>query len=197
MEQIGSFLSQYATKEVLTILGTGVTAWAGWKTAKFSYGVISSLAKRASFLGLASAVLLTVGLGAAGFGVGEINVRPENHGEHGISNQQLAQIAKTPMISPEVVKEILSYAKARDTGATVETVAVQVPSEGKVTVDPVKESSLKAEESVMSVPTAWSLIGIGIATSVSALAVFATRHNRRNPDDPNHPHFGLNTQKAA
>jgi hypothetical protein len=225
MNQIGEFLGQYATKEVLTVMGALVTAWLGWKAAKGSYGMVASIAKKASFMGLASAVMLAVGLGAAGLGIGELNSRPEVKEETnvvGLTNNDLLKIVNNEKASPELVKAILEYAKARDKGDSKPAPKVEQASNVKVayriednklipvsldepvlrtpyeeiTIDPVKESVASAEESIVSLPMAWALIGMGLATSISGIAVFANRHNKRNSDDPNHPNFESQYKRA-
>lgn len=199
MDQIGEVLGQYATKEVLTVMGALVTAWLGWKAAKGTYGMVASIAKKASFMGLASAAMLTVGLGVAGLGIGELNSRPQVKEETnvvGLTNDDLLEIVDNEKASPELVKAILEYAKARDKSdskpATKVELAyedpVKIPYE-EITIDPVMESAASAEESIVSLPMAWALIGMGFATSISGIAVFANRHNKRNTDDPNHPNF--------
>jgi len=224
MNQIGEFLGQYATKEVLTVMGALVTAWLGWKAAKGSYGMVASIAKKASFMGLASAAMLAVGLGAAGLGIGELNSRPpvkEETNVVGLSNHDLLKIVGNEKASPELVKAILEYAKARDKSdnkpapkieqastkvayriednklipVSLEEPVLKTPYE-EITIDPVKESVASAEESIVSLPMAWALIGMGIATSISGIAVFANRHNKRNTDDPNHPNFESQFKRA-
>ena len=225
MNQIGEFLGQYATKEVLTVMGALVTAWLGWKAAKGSYSMVASIAKKASFMGLASAAMLAVGLGAAGLGVGELYSRPEIQEDQsvvGLSNKDLLRIVSNEKASPELVKAILEYAKARDKAPQPAKTEVEQASSTKVayriednklvpvsleepvlrtpyeeiTIDPVKEAAVTAEESIVSLPMAWALIGMGIATSISGIAVFANRHNRRNTDDPNHPNFESQYKRA-
>lgn len=223
MNQIGEFLGQYATKEVLTVLGALVTAWLGWKAAKGSYSMVASIAKKASFMGLASATMLAVGLGAAGLGVGELYSRPaiqEDQSIVGLSNKDLLKIAANKEANPELVKAILEYAKSRDKApqpakveqagntkvayriednklvpVSLEEPVFRTPYE-EITIDPVKEAAVTAEESIVSLPMAWGLIGLGIATSISGIAVFANRHNRRNTDDPNHPNFESQYKRA-
>jgi len=213
MNQIGEILSQYATKEVLTVIGALVTAWIGWKTAKGTYSMVAGVAKRASFLGLASAVLLAAGLGTTGLGIGELNSRPTTEAEAetiGMSNYDLLRIIKSNKVSPEIVKEVLRYAEIRDVSekelskinsdtvfrleegklipVSLDNSVLPVPYE-EITIDPVKESSINAEESIVSIPVAWGMIGLGFASTICGLSVFLTRHNRRNTDDPNHPNF--------
>lgn len=209
MNQIGEFLGQYATKEVLTVMGALVTCWLGWKAAKGSYSLVAGIAKKASFMGLASAGMLAVGLGAAGLGVGELYSRPEIQQDQsvvGLTNKDLLQIVNNEKASPELVKAILEYAKVRDRepnqysshpsmAKKVTPVSFDEAYE-EITIDPVKEAAVTAEESIVSLPMAWALIGMGIATSISGIAVFANRHNRRNTDDPNHPNFESQYKRA-
>ena len=226
MQQMGEFLAQHATKEVLTVFGAIAATWVGYKAAKGSLGMIASVAKKASFMGLASALLLAVGLGSTGFGIGELRSRPTQPAiqTNGIGNAELLKIALTKDHNPETVKAILAYAEQRDgkKGKKVASVSEaklvtfriegdkmipvsteqpEVKQEAQwpannydedyagVTIDPVKESAVKAEESVVSIPIAWSLMGLGLAASLSGFAVFANRHNQRNIADPHHPQY--------
>jgi hypothetical protein len=231
MNQIGEFIGQYATKEVLTVIGALVTVWVGWKAAKGTYGMVAGLAKRASFLGLASAMMLAAGLGAAGLGVGELYSRPSSGESKGLSNKDLLKIALVDhRLNDETIKELLKYAEKRDSKETLDSSVEKLIHESKtaesttktlykveegklipvvfeepifrkqyeeLTIDPVKEAADTAEESIVSIPVAWSLIGLGFAASLSGLTVFFTRHNRRNTDDPNHPQYDSQYAKRA
>ena len=151
--------------------------------------------------------MLAVGLGAAGLGVGELYSRPEIQQDQsvvGLTNKDLLQIVNNEKASPELVKAILEYAKVRDRepnqysshpSMAKKTTPVSFDYE-EITIDPVKEAAVTAEESIVSLPMAWALIGMGIATSISGIAVFANRHNRRNTDDPNHPNFESQYKRA-
>lgn len=217
MDQIGSFLASYATKEVLTVFGAIAASYVGYKAAKGSLGMIANVAKKASFMGLASALLVMVGLGTTGLGVGELRTRPsQDIHQNGINNAELMKIASSEKITPESLKMILAYAEQRDRKTTrvIETpkktqlvtfkiegdrmipVSQPVVAEAydgsdieTVTVDPVREAAATAEESIVPVPIAWSLIGMGIAASLSGFAVFANRHNTRSTSDPHHPNY--------
>lgn len=204
MNQIGEFLGQYATKEVLTVMGALATTWLGWKTAKGSYSLIANIAKKASFMGLVSVAMLAVGFGITGFGVGEINSRPSlkevstSPTAVGMSNKDLLEIVKGDLVNPQIVQAILEYAKVRDEKVQQ---AKSSPQESvliaeELAIDPVKEATANAEESIVSLPIAWSLIGIGIASSISGVAVFMNRHNKRSSDDPNHPNFEAQYKRA-
>lgn len=220
MDQIGTFLSQYATKEVLSVLGAVAVAFAGWKAAKGTWGMVGGMMKKASFLGLAAAALFAVGLGATGLGIGELSSRPETKTapSQGLTNADLLAMVKADKSNnPETLKAVLDYANKRDQGAQalpvatpatipVEDVAYKIDGDKIVavnlkgkdvipasydqfTIDPVKEAAVKAEESVMSLPYAWAMILLGLGTTVTGATVFFTRHNKRNPDDPNHPNY--------
>jgi hypothetical protein len=230
MNQIGEVLRQYATTEVLTVLGTLVMAAVGWKVAKGTLGLMAGIAKKASFMGLASAALLTAGLSMTGFGIGELNSRPsiqeETTNVTGLSNNDLLKIVNNEKAHPELVKVILDYAQARDKSPANEKHGIERASSKKnqkvaftiegnklipvsleepvlskpydeITVDPVKEAAHKAEESVVSLPFAWSSIGLGLALAISGVAAFANRNNRRNPDDPHHPNFDSQYKRTA
>lgn len=200
MNEIGEFLGQYATKEVLTVVSVLFAATIGWKAAKAGIGLIASVAKKASFLGLASAGLLAAGLGTTGFGIGELYSRPDVKDQNivGLSNDDLLKIISKENASPELVKAILEYAKNRDKGTTQNSDLIakntipasydQQPYE-EITIDPVKEAASNAEESMVSLPIAWALIGLGIASSIAGVTVYGNRNQRRNVDDPHHPNF--------
>ena len=196
MYQIGEFLSQYATKEVLTVIGVLATAWMGWKVAAKSLGFVSSIAKKASFMGLAATVMLIGGLGTTGLGIGELWSRPEpvKQTNVALSNDDLLRIIRNESSNPEVIKTVLEYAKQRDKIQQEErTVAAKVSNPklevtpvaydyDQITIDSVKNTELN--ESVVSLPFAWSLIGIGLASAISGLAVYGNRNSKRNPEDP-------------
>ena len=220
MDQFGTFLTQYATKEVMTLLGMAVMLYAGFRVAKGSYGIVTGIAKKASFMGIVSAVMIAAGLGATGFGIGELETRPtpDQHETPvaGLTNVQIERIAlsDTAKNNPEVIEKLLEYAAKRDAAASEKVannhedanfvsfkisgdkiVKLEQPvkrvayDESLVTIDPVKEASVKAEESIVSMPIAWTLIGLGIASTISGATVFLNRHNKRNTDDPNHPNY--------
>jgi len=192
MNEIGETLSQYATKEVFTVIGAIVTTWIGWKTAKGTCSMVVGIAKRASFLGITSAILLAAGLGTTGLGIGELKSRPTNETEStGFSNYDLVKVMKTEYSNPELVKEVLRYAESRDVSAkqinsdtvfrleegklipvSLNNSVLEVPYE-EIAI-PVKKSSIN-EESIVSIPVAWGMIGLGFAAIICGTSVFVTR----------------------
>lgn len=122
MDQLGDLLSQYATKEVMTVFGVLVATFLGWKAAKGTWSLVAGISKKASFLGLAAATLFAAGLGATGFGVGEVFSRPGEKVAPALtpgsmlSNADLIRIIENDKHhSPETIKAVLEYAKDRDT----------------------------------------------------------------------------------
>ena len=95
--QVGQYLSQYATPEVFSVFGTLAALWVGYKIAGKTTSVIAGVAKKASFMGLASALLLTAGLGVTGVGIGELQSRPDTAKKTAVatslSNADLLKIA--------------------------------------------------------------------------------------------------------
>lgn len=202
MYQIGEFLQQFATKEVLTVIGGLVTAWVGWKAASKSLGFVSGIAKKATFMGLAAATMFMVGLGATGLGIGELQTRPESGPvakKVGLSNDDLLKIVRNEHPNPDIVKAVLEYAKDRDNkvnkektevaslkiGNKVIPVSLTENYDDSVSVTQVGPIDTKVEESVMPVPYAWSLIGLGLASAISSIAIFRNRYNTPSIYDPN------------
>ena len=129
MEQFTEMLAQYATKEVLTVLAALGVAWAGWKAASKTWGVASSFAQKASFMGITAGVLLLTGLGVTGLGVGELASRGDAETDNeitraaqieeasrpGFKNDQLiALLTADNNVSTELTRQILDYARNRD-----------------------------------------------------------------------------------
>lgn len=56
-------------------------------------------------------------------------------------------------------------------------------TEDEIQVEPVVEAALTAEESLVTIPIAWMLIGLGLAGSIAGTTVFVTRNDRKNPED--------------
>lgn len=195
MDQIGQFLSQYATKEVITVAAAVLAAYCGWKAAKGAYGVVAGFAKKASFMGLTSAVMLAAGMGAVGLSFGEFSSRPASKSDKpiriGISDGVLSEIVRDEDAKPEAIMAIMKYAEHRDQQQMqmVDRKANQAPLAyelKEVKIDPVDEAAAKAEESIMTKPTAGGIMGLGFATIIAACAVYFNRHSRRNPEDPHY-----------
>lgn len=129
MEQFTEMLTQYATKEVLTVIAALGVAWGGWKAASKTMGLVSTFAQKASFMGITAGVLLLVGLGVTGLGVGELASRGsgpaadeitqaaliEEASKPGFKNDQLLTLLTSDNnVSTELTREILDYARNRD-----------------------------------------------------------------------------------
>ena len=121
MDQAVSVVSGLLTKEVITVLTVLVTAWAGWKVAAKSAGMVAGWAQKCSFLGLVSAVMLVTGLGSATVGIGDLACRSakfmsttDNTPAIAMGDKELIELAKNN--SKEVVEEVLSYARNRKSG---------------------------------------------------------------------------------
>lgn len=113
MNELANNLSQYATSEVVTVLAALATAWIGWKAASKSVGVAKSIAKKATFMGLASTIMLVSGLGVGGLGIGEIMSRQDSP-NGGISNIQLQELVSNESVSGKELKSIIEYVNHRD-----------------------------------------------------------------------------------
>lgn len=126
MEPITELLANYATKEVLTVITALGVAWVGWKAAAKSWGIASSFAQKASFMGITSAILMLTGLGVTGLGIGELSSRvdsdPVSHAtaieeasKPGFKNDQLIDLLTSKnTVSTELTREVLNYARNRD-----------------------------------------------------------------------------------
>lgn len=130
IQQWTDTVGQLATKEVITVLAALAVAWTGWKTASKGWGVASNFAQKASFMGLTATLLILGGLGATGFGVGELTTRMGNDQEikspeeiaamqeastPGLKNKELIELLKSDStVSTELTKEVLAYARSRD-----------------------------------------------------------------------------------
>ena len=110
-------ISRFATPEVFTVVGGLTAAWIGWKIAAKGIGLISIVAQKASFLGLAAAVLFVSGLGSMGLGTGELISRmPEKApatAKTGMYDANLLTLAKEAK-DPQTASMILEYARHRD-----------------------------------------------------------------------------------
>lgn len=109
-------VGRYATPEVMTVLGALFTAWVGWKVAAKSFGLISGMAQKVSFIGLVAAVLCISGLGSVGLGIGEVAYRwfkTDPSVGVGVSNEQLVQLAEKGS-NTSSTEAVLAYAQQRD-----------------------------------------------------------------------------------
>jgi hypothetical protein len=70
VEQFQS-LGRFLNPESLTLVGGLVSLFVGWKLVSKLWGFTVGLVKKASFIGLVSAVMAVGGVSTAGFGVGE------------------------------------------------------------------------------------------------------------------------------
>ena len=197
MENVGELMQQYATKEVLTVVAAIATAWIGWRAAVKSVGMVKGFANKASFAGLTSAFLLIAGFAALGLGIGELASRSSG-GEEVIeavetqlTNEQLVVLATSEKAND--IEEILKYAETRDKAAReYQALQIQKPapaaifavSDKPVPSDQpyeelpfeVKEVAIiENEESIMTTPTAWMTIGLGLASLIGSFGVFTTR----------------------
>lgn len=112
-----SAIGRYATPEVFTVVGGLTAAWIGWKVTAKGLGLVSSIAQKASFLGLAAAVLFVGGLGSIGLGTGEMITRmPAKQAvaqNPGMFDSNLLALAKDAK-DPSTANMILEYARQRD-----------------------------------------------------------------------------------
>lgn len=115
-----SNLSRFATPEVAQVIGCLFTAWIGWKVAAKGFGLISNLAQRVSFIGLASAVFCFAGLGSMGLGVGELASRwlystpsVKAKSVDGLKNSDLNTLAQYAK-DEATTNAVLNYARQRD-----------------------------------------------------------------------------------
>lgn len=200
MENIGELMQQYATKEVLTVVAAIATAWVGWRAAVKSVGVAKGFADKASFAGMTSAFLLIAGFAALGLGIGELASRSGDGGGEGVveavetqlTNEQLVVLATSERTND--LEEILRYAETRDKAARERQIlqdqkpvaAVFAVSDKPAAIpsnQPYEElpfeveevAIIENEESIMTTPTAWMTIGLGLASLIGSFGVFTTR----------------------
>lgn len=193
MEQIGETLSQFATKEVFTVLAALVAVWLGHKATTKTVSFVGNFFRKATFMGLASGTLLFAGLGAAGLGIGEVTSRPSGPEADVpliLDGSQLTAIATSEDVDASAVHDIVAYIQERDRlmverqSQKGNAVTVMPVSHTPYTVSPAEQIN---PESMFSLPIAWMLIGLGMAGTISGITAFACRHSRRNPEDPHHP----------
>lgn len=194
------WLANYATKEVFTVFGTLLIAWLGWKASAKTIGLVGSIAKKASFTGLATAFLVTCGLGAAGYGVGELKTQASDQNDHRFTNEQLLKLSERGA----EIGQILEYSQSQNTSnkkpESLETVAS--PSDRRfVSLDPKKAEILnkgtlenesgyvvvlneKQKEGVlMTRPFASATAWTGFAMAFVGIAGFVCRMLGINPTD--------------
>lgn len=121
MENFGLTMSEYATPQVMTVAATIAALWLGWKVTSGTLNVAGNFARKASFAGLASVLLMVSGLGGLGYGVGEIGSKmkndptPANGVPHvGFTNDELLDLAKNEKVRIDVLEKIVAYARSRD-----------------------------------------------------------------------------------
>jgi len=121
MEQVGNFMTQFATKEVFTVLAAIATAWIGWKTAGKVGGYAKAFYQKANFRRLAATALLFTGATGIGLGVGEWQCRdtdtaPAEEKQIGLSNDDLVALLEKAKSydNEECIASILEYTKDRD-----------------------------------------------------------------------------------
>lgn len=197
MDYVASFLLQFATKEVFTVLGVLFALWLGWKTSRKLAGAAVSLVKNTSLFGVISALLLITGFSTSGIGIGELATRGQPDPAVGVlTNQDLLALAQCE--NEERIGAIIDYAVMRDAlrdpekvvtmsstlGLEEKTVRIEA-KEGEKTI-PVTlrmlepyEPYTEPSESVMSIPVAITAICLGIALAIVGIAVFCNRPQRR------------------
>lgn len=203
MDNIAQLMSDYATKETMTVVAALATAWIGWKAAAKAVGMAQGFATKASFAGLTSAILVIAGFGGLGIGIGELATRTGGEEEQinrpdetQLTNDQLIALATNKNTSKESLEEILQYTTARDMAARasaahltdeegrtwiLEKQAAYMPVASSQPYEELpfevfeQEESAINEESIMSLPQAWSSIGFGLACLISGFSVFTTR----------------------
>lgn len=79
-------LSQYLTREVVTVLCSLGAIYVGWKSTGKLVGLTKSLVKKTSFAGLASACMVVGGLTFIGSGLDTINTQPDELSKAEIAN---------------------------------------------------------------------------------------------------------------
>lgn len=201
MEQLGSYLTQFATKEVFTVVAALATAWIGWKTAGKAYGGLKTVAKNASFGGLAAMGLLFAGFGGVGLGVGEWmsrdgNPEPVAEQQFGMTNAELQELMKESNGSrgdEEAITAILEYVKERDQAEIdkeeserlvvmrgdqeVAFLPTSFKSEESFEITKAPEEEIRNAESIMSTPMAWASLMLGIASIIASGYVYDNRRS--------------------
>lgn len=119
MSEIGKIMSQYATSETMTVVAFFVLLALGWKLAAGTKNVFGSLAKKASYAGMMSTLMISLGLGSMGLGIGEIGGRDSATSENGIphvgfTNSELMEMAENGEINTDNLQMIIDYARTRD-----------------------------------------------------------------------------------
>jgi len=198
MDHIGSFLLQFATKEVFTVLAAVIAIWLGWKTSRKIAGFAIALVKNTSLLGVISALLLLTGFGTSGIGIGELasRVEPDRPEVGALTNQDLLALANC---DSDELESIIDYAVMRDALQDPEKVVTMSSTHGleeKVVRIETKEGEktipvtlrmlepyrpyTEPDESIMSIPWAFTSICLGIGLVIVGIAAFCSRPGRRD-----------------
>jgi hypothetical protein len=220
-QEIMSTMAKFATPEVGAVFGALAAAWIGWKLTAKGIGLVGLLAQRASFLGMAAAVLFVSGVGTAGLGTGEIASRITNRSSTpdpvGMSDDTLVKLSEK-CHDKELAKLITEYARDRDGAKNEDTrilaalvekaqgrtgdgdkdskaliaymeymkakeqvklhkaevnTALVLSTTGIVANNPevaAAKEEVKNKDSLMSMPTSFTLMGIGLALSICGIA---------------------------
>lgn len=115
-QDLALFFGKLVTPELVTVVGALVTAWIGWKAAAKSFGLVSGLLQKTSFLGIVSIVLFIGGLGTTGVGIGEIasiSNSSEKAVKKGIPDSTLYHMIQN-CSNEKSIKLAIEYAKVRD-----------------------------------------------------------------------------------
>jgi hypothetical protein len=126
MDSVLGLVSQLCTKEVGIVFGCIVTAWAGWRTVAWGWGVTSAILQKFSFLGLTAALLFIVGAGTTGLSSGEFVARifsgpNETTTKNALTNRDLVYLAEKAQ-TPEMAKIVIDYAKLLDQNQNTTTI---------------------------------------------------------------------------
>jgi hypothetical protein len=188
MEEFGTYFTQFATREVFTVLAALVTAWLGWKSAKKVGGGIKTLVSNASFRGLTSMALLFAGFSGVGLGIGEWASRDGEPApaKYGISNNEL-RCMLNDSDDYLALTEVLQYAMKRDekkqeneSGGVDYLIGVKgaeathIPINYKpYAIQEVPIAAIHNQESLMSTPMAWLSFALGWAALIASFCVYA------------------------
>ena len=195
MEQVGSFLTQFATKEVFTILTALVTAWIGWKTASKVGGYTKAFYQKANFRRLAATGLLFVGASGLGLGIGEWQSRDaapvaNEEKEIGMNNQELQELldkSEDRTYSGNSIASILEYVKERDQAQldkekSEQLVVMRGDKEVAFLPTSYKEETFEIteapgetainEESMVSTQMAWISFMLGTAALIASFVLY-------------------------
>ena len=128
-QQLAEFLSGLLTKEVITVFGSLLALFlgfrackAGWNgTCKVASGA-ASMARSIGWMGVLAGSMFLGGLGVTGFGIGELSSWEEPAEVNGdFTTDQLMQMASNDDVSVQDKQAVLEYvAKRNSTGFTNE-----------------------------------------------------------------------------